>query len=517
TIFIVVAVFLSNMVLGRLITTERTEIGLLKAFGYSNTEIALHYVKFVMTIGILGVALGCAIGYLFGYYNTTMYADMFRFPLLIFKLDSQTFFIALLIGLLAALLGALGAVKRVINLAPAEAMLPPSPPVYRKGSLLQNAFLKKLDQPTRIAIRQILRYPLRGLTTAVGVGFAVALVMMNMQWEDALDHMARVYFTEAQRQDIVLGMAEPREMSAINDVYHLPGVMIAEPMSFISVEFNNASHTHRGALTAITSNNQLQPVYDDASAQTIALPDEGIVLSKSLAEKLHVSAGDNVNVQVLEGRRPMLDMQVVSIIDTFIGMPAYVNINSMSRALVQVPQFHMANLRIDHQYQDQLFAELKETPNTGAITIKDNAFKSFQETLVEHLLVMVSMFVMLAVILGIGVTYNSARIALSERARELATLRVLGFTRGEISYVLLAELMLLIFVGLLIGLGLGYGLVWTMIQGFDTELFRIPFVLEHSTYGIAVLLIFIATLFSAFLVRRRLDHLDLIRVLKTRE
>jgi len=517
TIFILVAVFLANMVLGRLIATERTEIGLLKAFGYSDLQVAMHYVKFVMVIGLLGVLFGCVIGYVFGYYNTNLYTTMFRFPLFIFQVSSQTFFIALLVGCIAALLGAMGAVKQVINLTPAQAMLPPSPPSYQRGQLLQNAFLQKLDQPTRIAIRQIIRWPVRSLTTSVGVGFAVALVMMNMQWEDALDHMARVYFNDAQKQDIVLGMAQPREMSAINDIFHLPGVLMAEPMSFVSVEFIHGQNRHRGALTAIVPESVLQPVFDDTSGQTVPLPEEGIILSSSLASKLSVSAGQSITVKVLEGRRPELTLLVVKTIDTFIGMPAYINIHAINRALVQAPQFHMANLRIDETQQSSLFSALKNTPNTGAITIKQNALDSFQDTLVEHLLVMVTMFVILAVVLGVGVTYNSARIALSERARELATLRVLGFTRGEISYVLLAELLLLIFVGLLIGLGLGYLLIWSMIQAFDTELFRLPFVLEHSTYGIAVLLIFLATLVSAFLVRRRLDNLDLIRVLKTRE
>ncbi|WP_026376873.1 ABC transporter permease [Aestuariibacter salexigens] len=516
-IFISVAIFLANMVLSRLIATERTEIGLLKAFGYSGTQIAWHYVRMMLVIGATGTLIGCAVGVLFGHYNIDMYAQMFRFPVLIFQPGVHNYVLAVLAGVLASVLGALGAVTRAATLPPAQAMAPPSPPAYRHSIISSGALQRKLDQSTRIAIRQIERWPLRSIMTSTGIGFSVALVIMTFQWDDALNHMARVYFEQAQRQDVVVGMSQPRAIHAVQDFTHLPGVLRAEPMRYISADLSVGNVTHRGTLTAIQQHASLQPIYDDANDITVAVPESGLVIAHRLARKLNVKVGDIITVNVLSGRRPTLSLTVTAMIETYIGMPAYVNLAYINRLLMEAPNMNFVNLLIDEAQQPQLFSELKQTPIVAAITIKSAAQDAFQRTLVDHLMVFVSMFSLLAAMLGFGVAYNSTRIALSERGRELATLRVLGFTRGEISYVLLGEVMLLILAGLGLGCALGYGLVWFIITLFDTELFRIPYLIEPSTYGKAVVIIFIATLLSAALVRRRVDKLDLIRVLKTRE
>ncbi len=516
-IFIAVAIFLSNMVLGRLIATERTEIGLLKAFGYSKAQIAWHYIRMMLAIGGIGIVLGCAIGLLFGRYNTEMYAEMLGFPLLIYQPGAINLVVATAIGLTASLLGALGAVSNAASLPPAQAMQPPSPPSYRQSVLSGKRLNRLFDQPTRIALRQIERWPIRSLMTSIGVGFSVALVVMIYHWEDSLNHLARVYFNEAQRQDMVVGLSEPRALSTINDFAKLPGVLRAEPMRYISADISANQVTHRGTLTAIEQLSTLQPIYDDAQRQEVPVPDSGVVIATRLAEKLNVRVGDEITLDILSGRRPTLTLSVVETIETYIGMPAYINLDFINQQLLEAPNMEFANIRVDKAQQNALFEYLKQTPVVGAITIKQAALASFQDTLIKHLMTFISMFSGLAAVLGFGVAYNSTRIALSERGRELATLRVLGFSRGEISYVLLGEVMLLIAFGLTIGCILGYGLVSLIIAAFDTELFRIPHYTEASTYGLAVLVIFFATLVSAAIVRRRVDKLDLIRVLKTRE
>lgn len=516
-IFISVAIFLSNMVLGRLIATERTEIGLLKAFGYSRLHIAWHYTRMMLAIGMIGIVIGCSVGFMFGHKNTVLYADMFRFPLLIFQPGYHNYVIAVVVGISASLLGALGAVINAVRLPPAQAMQPPSPPVYRRSFLSGALMNRLLDQPTRIAMRQIERWPIRSLMTSVGVGFSVALVIMSYQWEDSLAHMAKAYFEDAQRQDITIGMSQPRAQHAVYDAAKLPGVMRAEPMRYISADLSFGQIVHRGTLTAIQQNSTLQPVYDDALNTVIPLPASGLVIGNRLAQKLGTNVGDKITVSILSGRRPELSISVAAIIHNYIGMPAYINLDFINQQLSEAPNIDFINVLVDENHQAALFSRLKETPIVGAITIKKAAHDSFKNTLVEHLMVFVSMFSVLSVILGFGVAYNSTRIALSERGRELATLRVLGFTRGEISYVLLGEVMLLILMGLALGCVLGYALVALIVAAFDTELFRLPFIIDSTTYGSAVVLIFIATLVSSAIVRKRVDKLDLIRVLKTRE
>ena len=517
TIFITVAVFLTNMVLSRLIATERTEIGLLKAFGYSSKQIAWHYIKMMLVIGIIGVTIGSVVGAYFGRLNTELYADLFRFPLLIYRPSPYAFIIGALVSLIAAILGALTAVRAALKLPPAEAMIPPSPGVYKQTFLSSLGVARLLDQPTRIALRQISRRPLRSFLTSAGIAMATGLIIMTLQWDDSLTHLKRVFFFDSQRQHITVAVVDPQPLRAIHNFAKLPGVLTAEPIRVVNADFSFGTLTHRGGITGMQPDSTLQLIYDDGRKQNLEVPDSGIVIASRLARKLNINIGDSMRVEVLEGRRLELVIPVVGIFDAYIGLPTYMSLETLNRSLNESPSFKYANLLIDPLYQEQLYAEFKNMPKVGTVMLKQSALDSFNEHLVEHLMVFISMFTGLAVVLVFGVTYNSTRVALSERGRELATLRVLGFTRGEISYVLLGEVMFLILLGLPLGCLFGGFLVWSMAKSFDTEMYRIPLVIEPSTYGYAIVWVVIAAILSAALVRRRVNKLDLIRVLKTRE
>lgn len=516
-IFLAVAAFLTYMVLTRLIATERSEIGLLKAFGYTHWEVSWHYMKLVIAIAITGIALGSVLGAAFGLHNTRMYADFFRFPLLIYRPSPTAFVIAALFSVGTTLAGALAAVGRAARLPPAEAMRPPQPTVYRRSRLAGLGFLARLDQPTRIALRQISRWPFRSFFTAVGISMALGLLVMGLQWSDMIDEMAQKYFYDTQRQSLMIGLTEPEPMSALEAFRHLPGVMSVEPMRIVGADFSVGARRHRGGITGISADATLQPVHDDASGRDVPVPPAGLVMSTRLAQKLGVGVGDRVWVEIQKGRRPTIELPVTSLFETLIAMPVYMDIGALNRLLEERPSLEYVNLLVDRDAEPALFKELKELPSVGAITLKQAAIDSFHGTIGDQMLIYTGIFALFAGALGFGVAYNSTRIALSERGRELATLRVLGFTRGEISYILLAEVALLIVAALPLGCFVGRGLTILIAYLLDTELFRIPVVIRPATYGYAVLLTLAATAASAALVRRRIDRLDLIRVLKTRE
>ncbi|MGI9304893.1 MAG: FtsX-like permease family protein [Gammaproteobacteria bacterium] len=516
TIFLIVAAFLTNIVLARLIATERSEIGLMKAFGYSNVQVGWHYTKLVIAMTIVGIALGWVVGAWLGRVSTQVYAEFYRFPLLIFRPSPSAFVLGALVSLAAALAGTISAVHRAATLPPAEAMRPPAPLMYRHARFGSTRLGKWLDQPTRIIFRQIGRRPVRSALTSIGIAFSIAILVMAMQWLDSIDHIVRVYFFEAQRQDMTVGLVEPQSSKAMHEFRRLPGVLAAEPMRIVSADLRAGSQTHRGAIDGVQPDARLQLVRD-VSGEILRVPPEGLVLGTKLAQKLRVGVGDAVWVDVLEGRRPLRQVPVVGLVETYLGMPAYMNINALSRMLRERPSVGYVNLLVDQNQESELFKRLKELPDVAAVTLRRAAEETFHDTMGETLMIYVSFFTAFAGALGFGVAYNSARIALSERGRELATLRVLGFTRLETSYILLGEIALLIFVGLPLGCLAGRGLAWIMTSEFETELFRVPLFIEASTYGAAVVVALVATVLSAALVRSRLDHLDLIRVLKTRE
>jgi putative ABC transport system permease protein len=517
TIFLVISAFLTNMVLARLIATERAQIGLMKAFGHTNFEVGLHYTKLVLGIALVGILIGAVVGGWFGRINTQMYADVFRFPLLLYQPSASAFAIASGLSLLAALAGAMSSVRRATTLPPAQAMQPPAPAAFRHGRLTRSRVGRWFDQPTRIILRNIARSPGRSALTTTGVASSVGLLVLALQWNDSLDYLAQSYFFDAQRQHVMIALAEAQSTTVLRELDHMPGVLAVEPMRIVSADLSVGPISHRGALSGIAEHARLQPIYDDFRHTTIPAPPDGLVLGTMLAEKLGVGIGDRIWVRVLEGRRPSLQLPVVDLVETYIAMPAYIHIRALNRLLKERPSVEYISLLVDRREEARLYRELKDLPLVAAVMLRQAAIDSFYDNVVAHLMVFITMFSALACVLGFGVTYNSARIALSERGRELATLRVLGFSRAETSYILLGEVALLIVAALPIGCLLGRLLSELMAAAFNTELFRIPLTIEPSTYGVAMIIALAATILSAAIVRRRVDRLDLIEVLKTRE
>ncbi|MGB7903516.1 MAG: FtsX-like permease family protein [Steroidobacteraceae bacterium] len=516
SVFLAVAAFLTNMVVARLVAVERPEIGLLKAFGYGNTAIAWHYVKLVLAIGAVGTLLGWFFGYWLGLYSTTMYADFYRFPFLLFRPNAGPFLLAAGASVGAALLGAIGAVRRAAALSPAAAMQPPAPPLFRRNRLFLPRFFERLDQPTRIVLRQTSRWPLRSLVTSFGIAMSVAVLIVSMQWLDAIHRIVDVYFLQAQGQDLTVGLVEARSSAAVRELARMPGVLAVEPMRTVAAKLRSGPRVVRDAVQGVPAHQSLYRVYD-AQGTALDLPPEGLVISTVLAERLAVRPGDTITVEVLEGRRPVLEIPVAATFETYIGRPAYIDIDALNRAMHEPPSVTAVHLRVDPLLATRLYRELKQMPQVSAVNLRSAAVTTFNETLAKTILIYVGFFIVFSATLACGVTYNAARIALAERARELATMRVLGFSRREVEYILIGEIGLLTFVALPLGAGVGWLLARWLVRAFETDLYRVPFVVEPSTFGWAIVGGFLATLASVLLVRRRLDRLDLIAVLKTRE
>lgn len=514
-IFLSVAAFLTNMVLARLIATERGEIAVLKAFGYTNVQVGWHYAKMSIAIAAIGVAIGWAAGAWLGNYNTHVYADFYKFPFLYFRPSVSVFVFGAIVSFAAALFGAIWAVRHAATLTPAEAMRPPAPPMVREGRV-QKALAARLDQMTRIVLRQIVRAPVRSTATIIGVAFSVGIMVMAMQWADSIDRLATSYFDDTLHFDMSVGLVERQQLGARIEFLRLPGVLAAEPGRIVSADLSAGRYSYRGAVTGLAAESRLHAI-NDVNTGNLSVPRGGIAIGSKLAEKLHVGLDDTLHVKILEGRRPEVSIPIVGVFETNIGMPAYLDLGLLNRLLEDPPSLQYANLLIDTAAEPELFAALKDLPEISSVMLKRSGLETFHETIGETILIFISFIIGFAAVLGFGVIYNATRIALSERGRELATLRVLGFTRWEISYVLLGEAALLILIGLPLGCLVGFWLSWVMASAFETELFRIPLIILPDTYGNAVLVSLAAAILSGIVVRRKLDHLDLISVLKTRE
>ena len=516
SIFLGVAAFLLNVVLARIVSTQREQIAVLKAFGYSQWDVGLHYLKLVLTVVVVGLILGTGFGAWLGRGLTEMYARFYRFPLLKFHLGPDVVIWALFVSFGAAVLGTLGAVRRAVRLPPAEAMRPEPPKTYRPSIVERLGLARFLSQPARMIVRHLDRERWKAGLSAFGIALAVAVLILGSFTVDALDYILDVQFEFAQRQDLNVSFVEPRSRSALYELAHLPGVIRCEPLRAVPVRLRHENHSRRLALMGLDSAAQLQRLIND-QVEPAAIPPAGLVLASKLAELLDVRLGDTVRVEVLEGARPVRLVPVTGLVSEFIGAGAYMDVRALNRLLSEGPTVNGGVMSADPLLTQQLYDTLKHTPGVASVTVRKAAIRGFQETLAENMLRMRAFNVMFATIIAFGVIYNNARLALAERSRELASLRVMGFTRREISAILLGELAVLVLGAIPLGLLLGYGFAAFASSMLDTDLYRIPLVIEPRTYAFAVIVVLISAVFSGLVVRRKLDHLDLVAVLKSRE
>lgn len=514
-VFLGVAAFLLNMVAARLIRTQREQIAVLKAFGYDNLTVAGHYLSLILVIVFLGALLGVISGLWLTDALASMYQQFFRFPFLTFELRPMVPITAILIAGGAAVIGTLAAVRAAFRLPPAEAMRPEPPPVYRR-TLLERLGLHWFSQPTRMILRNLERQPVKALLSVTGLAFAVAMMMLTGFQRASIDHMMSVQFQLASTQDATVTFNDAVPERAIRELAALPDVLYAEGFRTVAATLRHGHREYRTALQGYEPDSRLSSILD-TRLQAQPLPERGVMLTDHLARLLGVSPGDLLEVDILEGRRQQLQIPVAGLVTEFIGVGAYLQRPELSRLLQEGPRVSGALLAVEPGRLDQLYPVLEERPGVAGVTLRENSINSFYEMMDENILVFTMFSMFMAGSIAFAVAYNNARIAFAERGRELASLRVLGFTRPEVAFILLGELLLLTLVALLPGFALGTFLCWLLTLAMQTDLYRIPLVLNTGTYAMAAAVVLVATLISALFIARNLIRLDMVAALKAPE
>jgi putative ABC transport system permease protein len=515
-VFFVISAFLVAMVLGRIVTLERSEIGLLKALGYTDAEICIHYLMLAGLIALGGIAIGWAAGTWLAHGMSLLYVEFFDFPFLIFHVSTWVYGLSGGLAILATTFGAARSALGAARLSPAVAMQPPAPPRFRRTWVDVAMARARLGQPTVMILRSLMRWPVRSAMTALGLSLAVAAVMASSFIGDALDEVLDQAFTRSNRQDAVLVFARATPLSVLEDVARLPGVLQVEGQQYHAAVLRNGQFEKRVSIEARFPGADLSRVISAAGA-VVEAPPGGIVLAETLAVQLHLAVGDTVEAEFLTGTRGTYDLRVTGLVTQYFGLGAYVDLADIDRLFDRAPQVTVANVTLDEARLADLHAALKQVPNLAATNMLTEARRSFQDTIRRNITVMTTVYITIAVLITVGVAYNGARILMSERSRELASLRILGFTRGQVSYILIGETMLLALIAQPFGWAVGNLLAGAMTTGFSSDLYRIPLVLKPATYTTASLVVLGAALASVLIVRRRLDRLDLVSVMKTRE
>lgn len=515
-IFLGVAAFLLNVVTSRLINLQREQIAVLKAFGYSNFSVGLHYTKLVLMIVSFGIIGGIGAGIWMGKGMSNIYMEFYSLPFMIYVLKPHVIISATIISMSVAILGTLHALQKAARLPPAQAMRPETPAVYRSTILERLGLQRWFTQPTRMILRNIERRPLKSFLTMLGIGMACGTMMIGGFQEGAIKHMVEVQFSMSQRSDLTAIFTEPSSQRSLYSLTSLQGVEHAEGFRDVPAKLQFEHRSYRTSVQGIDPDGQLMRLLD-ANLNVIDLPQQGIVLTDYLAELLHIKTGDRLTIEVLEGNRITVQAQVVATAKEYLGVNAYMQREALNRLLKEGNTISGAWLKVDKLHQNDVYAKLKGMPRIAGVVEKKSAIKSFYETINKTILFFTFITTLLGSSIVFGVVYNGMRIALSERNRELASLRVLGFKRSEVAYILLGEMAVLTLFAIPLGLLIGYGLCDYLAHQFKSDLYRIPLVLDLSVYAFAAIMVIASSIISAMLIWRNLAHLDMVAVLKSKE
>lgn len=515
-VFLGVAVFLLNVVLTRLINTQREIIAVLKAFGYSNVAVAWHYSQLVLMITGVGILLGYALGFYLGHGLTRMYADYYIFPVLLYDAHPLMLATVALLTLAAALAGTLRSVLRAAALPPAEAMRP-EPPVKFRPTLVERLGLQaSLSQASRMMLRNLERKLGKSALSILGIAMATAIMMVGNFQGDAVNFMMHVQFKLAQQQDLDVSFTEPTAQKALYSLRNIPGVHYAEGQRNVSVRLRYEQRSYLTAIQGLPDDRHLQAVLD-TDLEPVALPADGLMLTERLATRLGAKPGDRIEVEVLEGKQPRRSVTLTALSQQFLGLGVYMRQTDLNTLLREGPVISNALLSIDLDQASEIYKRLRDMPRVAGINLRNTVIELFNETMDRMILVFALINSLLGGVIAFGVVYNTVRINLAERSRELASLRVLGYTHGEVAYILFGELALMTLLAIPLGFVIGSGLCAWMAFSFESELYRIPLVLAPNTFALSALVVLLSTLLSSAVVWRKLRTLNLVEVLKTRE
>lgn len=515
-IFLGVTAFLLHLVLSRLVGTQRDQIAVLKAFGYSNRDVGWHYLQLAFAAVFGGVVVGILLGAWLGSAMTELYTMFFHFPILRYELNLSVILISFLISFGAAAFGALAAVRRAVNLPPAEAMRPELPPNFQAG-LFERSHLKKyFSVEARMIFRSLSRQRLKAFLSILGISLSVALLFVGFYFFDAINRIIEVQFYHSLREDAGITFTRPLSGKVRFEILNLPAVRSVEMFRAVSARLRFGHRSRQIGLLGLERNAKLRQIVGK-DFKVKSLPPDGVVLTDYLAEILGVKEGDILTVEVKEGSRPVRQIKVVGTVEELIGMNAYMDINALHRLMREEDSVSGAFLSVDSANEKVLYSELKKMPNVSTVSLPRTALKSFNETFAQSIGTSTFILVAFASVIAFGVIYNGARITLSERGREFASLRVLGFTQREIAVMLLGEQAFLTLAAIPLGFLFGFILSGLMNAAIDVELMRLPIVFSAGTFIYSFFIVLITAVLSGLMVIWRLRKLDLIEVLKTRE
>jgi putative ABC transport system permease protein len=515
-VFLGIAAFLIHIITSRLIDFQRAQIATLKAIGYANASVLRHYLGLVLVMALLGAIPGIGIGQVLGMLYAKSYEAFFRFPRIDFSLSTPAVVIGLVAGISPALLGAWVSIRSAFRLSPAEAMRPPAPRAFHAGAVESLSLWRRVPVYRRIALRNVLSRPLRLLLILLGLSMATCVVVASRGWVDILNFLLDTQFQRVQREDMSVGLLRPVPQGGLQELSRIPGVLAVEGYRIVPVRIRHRSHRRELSLTGWPSDSTMRQRLD-VHLSPIALPEQGILLSRFFRDEWGLRAGDVIELEILEGQPRTVSVAVGGFTDDLVGLGASMRIEELWSLMSEGPDYNLATLLLDPRQSAGVYLALKEMPLVVAVNLKSALYRGFEESMGGVVDIMSAVLIGFSLVIAFGIVFNSVQSSFSERAWELASLRIIGFTRGNVYWMLMSEVTLQVLASLVPGCLIGYGLMKGVITAVQTEQFRFPLVILPASYAMGVLSVLSALALSGVIARGSLARLSLTQALKARE
>lgn len=516
SIFMSVAMFILNVVFARLISLHRGQIATLKSLGYSGGALTFHYFQLVTLILVTGILPALVVGAGIGQWYAGLYKEFFRFPTIDFTLSWSAIGLGFFAGLIPGWLGAASALIRVFFLLPAESLRPPSPPPFQKGLFEKFGRSRSFSVFTKMILRSLLFRPLRLVLNVIGIAAALAILINGSFWTDVIDFMIQRQFHEMRREDLAVRLLHPKKIGVISDLKNLRGVLMVEGERNVPVLLSYKNFRKDITLSGFSKSLQLSRVMDQ-SGKVIQPVEGGILLSRYFETQFHLHAGDLVSIRAQEGEQREFQVPVMGFVDDLIGQQAYALKDDLHRWLREEPVVDTLLFKTDPQFADRIYVALKEMPEVATISVRKLLLESFTKTVADMIETFTIILYFFAAAIASAVIYNSARISFSERAWEIASLRILGYGIKTVFELLFLDVGLQFLLALVPGLMLGYYLSYLSTHFIHNDTFKFPMVVNPVTYGAGVLVLLVIYFTSGIFLFRKIRKLDLSEALKARD
>jgi putative ABC transport system permease protein len=517
-IFLAVAVLVLNVMITRMVAQQRSVIGTMKALGYFPGAIIRHYLCYGIIIGLLGGIFGIAFGYWMQSALLGVYRDMFALPSIIPHFYPLIFLKAILISIGFSVFGTIQGIRSASHLEPAAAMRPPPPEKGGRVLIERIPFLwKPLPFRCKMIFRAIFRNPFRSSVSIFASMISTALILSALANVDSLHYLMSYEFEKVSHQDITVSLRNPKGLELSSELMRMPSISGTEPQLLIVCDFKNGALKKRSGVTGMIRNNILNTPLDK-NGTPVAIPETGLILSKKLAEILYLKTGDHVRLRPLIGRRTEVIASVAGIVDTYLGLSAYADIGYLSRLLGEELSANIVLGKTCNKSEwKNLYSALKKRPAVVGISERTRSLTQMDERFGKVMGTMIFMTVFFAGLIAFGSILNTALVSLSERSREVGTLRVLGYTPAQITWIFSGESHLLNSVGIVLGLIAGIGLSKLVSAAYSTELYRFPSVIYPSRLVISAILMFFFITLAQLIIYRMITRFPWLEVLKVKE